>query len=259
MKTISVIGLAVGLALTAVWLAGGLVGDDPSAWMNGWLAGPLLLLFGVPMLFSMSKVFGGGLAALTGGVPKEFRGAPIGMGTVVGVTRTGLSVNDQPQLDIRLDVDTADGRTFPGTARQVVDLTDLATVVPGAVLPVRYLADGRVVLATDAAPHEMQAALDRVQVAKGLLTPHQLRITEEGVDASAIVLAMTPTGQTPDGRSALRLTLRVTRPDGSTFDVTQDKEVPPVAIGRVQPGMVVRVMYLPHDESDVAVLTSLVP
>lgn len=257
MKVLTWLGLTVGLALTATWVAGGLAGDDVSAWMNGWLAGPIILLFVVPSLFSVDRLLGGGLAALTGGVPKQFRGAPIGMGTVVGVARTGLSVNDQPQLDIRLRVDTADGRTFPATARQVVDLTDLSVVQPGAILPVRYLPDGRAVLATDAPPHELQAALDRVQVAKGFLTPHQLRIAEQGVDASAVVLDMVPTGHTPDGRTALRLTLRVTRPDGTTFDVTQDKKLPPPSIPQVQRGMVVRVKYLPGDESDVAVLTTL--
>jgi hypothetical protein len=257
MKVLTWLGLTVGLALTATWVAGGLAGDDVSAWMNGWLAGPIILLFVVPSLFSVDRLLGGGLAALTGGVPKQFRGAPIGMGTVVGVARTGLSVNDQPQLDIRLRVDTADGRTFPATARQIVDLTDLSVVQPGAILPVRYLPDGRAVLATDAPPHELQAALDRVQVAKGFLTPHQLRIAERGVDAGAVVLDMVPTGHTPDGRTALRLTLRVTRPDGTTFDVTQDKKLPPPSIPQVQRGMVVRVKYLPGDESDVAVLTTL--
>lgn len=259
MKVFSWLGLTAGLALTATWVAGGLAGDDVFAWLNGWLLGPLLLLFAVPMLFGTSGLLGGGLAALSGGVPKEFRGAPIGMGTVVGVARTGLSVNDQPQLDIRMEVDTADGRTFPATARQVVDITDLSAVQPGAILPVRYLSDGRAVLATDAPQHELQAALDRVHVAKGYLTPHQLRITEEGVDTSALVLDMAPTGQTPDGRTALRLTLRVTRPDGTTFDVTQDKKLPPTSIPQVQRGMVVRAMYLPEDESDVAVLTTLMP
>ncbi|TQM79576.1 hypothetical protein FHX81_1885 [Saccharothrix saharensis] len=259
MKALPWLGLTVGLGLTAAWVAGGLAGDDVFAWLNGWLAGPFILLFAVPSLFSMSGLFGGGLAALTGGVPQEFRGAPIGMGTVVGVARTGLTVNDQPQLDIRLQVDTADGRSFPATARQVVDITELSVVQPGAILPVRYLSDGRAVLATDAPPHELQAALDRVHVAKGILTPHQLRITEEGVETSAVVLDMLPTGQAPDGRTALRLTLRVTRPDGTTFDVTQDKKLPPMSIPQVQRGMVVKAMYLPEDESDVAVLTKLFP
>jgi hypothetical protein len=259
MKVFNWLVLGAGLAATAFWIAGGLAGDGESAWLNGWLTGPIILLFVMPLFFSMSKVFGGGIAALTGAVPKAFHGAPIGMGTVVGVARTGLSVNDQPQLDIRLQVDTADGRSFPATARQIVDLTDLAAVRPGAILPVRYLPDGRVALATDAPAHELQAALDRVQVAKGLLTPHQLRIAEHGVDANAIVLNMTPTGLAPDGRSALNLTLRVTRPDGTTFDVTQDKKLPPTSIPQVQTGMVVRVKYLPHDESDVAVLTTPMP
>ena len=50
----------------------------------------------------------------------------------------------------------------------------------------------------------------------------------------------------------------VVGPDGSTFDVVQDEELPPVSIPQVRRGMVVRVKYLPEDESDVAVLTTLV-
>ncbi|MGC7096837.1 hypothetical protein ACPZ19_19370 [Amycolatopsis lurida] len=75
-------------------------------------------------------------------------------------------MNDQPQLEIQLQVDTADGRSFPATARQIVDLTDLAAVQPNATLPVRYLPDGRVTLATDAALPELQSALNRIQQAK---------------------------------------------------------------------------------------------
>jgi hypothetical protein len=249
MKVIVWLQLSVALVLAAFWVEGGLTGD----WLNDWLIGLVVLLLIMPFSFR------GGLRAAFGGVPKEFRDAPIGFGTVTGVTRTGLVVNDQPQLDIRLQVDTAEGRSFPATARQVVDLADLSAVQPDAILPVRYLPDNRVVLATDAPAHELQAALDRVHVAKGWLTPKQLRITEDGVDASAVVLGMTPTGHTTDGRSELRLEMRVARPDGTTFDVTQDKKLPPASIPQVQPGMVLRVKYLPHDESDVAVLTTLSP
>ncbi|HEX6356101.1 hypothetical protein [Actinophytocola sp.] len=249
MKVITGLELSAAVVLGAFYVEGGLRGD----WLNDWLTGLVVLL--LIMWFSFRGVF----RAVFGGVPKEFRDAPIGIGTVTGVTRTGLVVNDQPQLDIRLQVDTSDGRSFSAVARQVVDLTDLPAVQPDAILPVRYLPDNRVVLATDAPTHELQAALDRVHVAKGWLTPKQLHITEHGIDASAVVLGMTPTGHTSDGRSELRLGLRVTRPDGTTFDVTQDKKLPPTAIPQVQPGMVVRVKYLPYDESDVAVLTTLSP
>lgn len=191
------------------------------------------------------------------GVPRVFLGAPIGIGTVMGVTRTGRLVHGQPQLDIRLRVDTADGRSFDTTMRQVVDVPDLVDVRPDALLPVRYLTDGRVTPAADAPAHELQAALDRVHVAKGWLTPRQLRITEYGVDATAVVVGSTRPVPTADGRAAVRLNLAVTRPDGTTFEVAQDKRLAPASLGQVRPGMSVRVRYLPHDESDVAVLTTL--
>jgi hypothetical protein len=250
MKVIMWLGLSGILVAGGFWLAGGLAGD----WLNDWLV-PLVVL----VLLGLPSAVGRALSGAAGGVSKEFLGAPIGIGTVTGVARTGLSVNDQPQLDIRLRVDTADGRTFPASMRQVVDVTDLSAVQPNAMLPVRYLADGRVALATDAPTHELQAALDRVHIAKGWLTPKQLRITEYGVDASAVVVSMTPTGHTEDGRSKVRLRVLVTRPDSTTFEATQDKNLPPTSVPQVQPGMVVRVKYLPHDESDVAVLTTLAP
>ncbi|MBN6033651.1 hypothetical protein [Amycolatopsis sp. 195334CR] len=251
MRILLLLPLFIGLVCTAFWVAGGLSGDDEFAWLNGWLAGPILVLASLPFAFLR------GLSGAFGGVPREFRDAPIGIGTVTGVARTGLSVNDHPELEIQLRVDTPDGRSFPASARQIVDLTDLAAVQPNATLPVRYLPDGRVALATDAALPELQAALNRVQVAKGWMTPNQLRIAEQGVDARAVVLAMTPTGHTADGRSEVTLGLRITRGDGTTFDLTQEKKLPPSAVGQVQPGMVVRVKYLPHDESEVALVTSL--
>lgn len=140
-----------------------------------------------------------------------------------------------------------------------MDVADLAAVRQDALLPVRYLTDGRVVLATNAPAHVLQAAIDRVHVAKGWLTPRQLRITEYGIEASAVVLAATPTGPTPDGRSGVRLRLLVTRPDDTTFEVTQDKNLLPISIDQVRPGSVVHARYLRHDESDVAVMTSPLP
>ncbi|PRY37838.1 hypothetical protein [Umezawaea tangerina] len=259
MKAIAWAVLVVGLACTAMFVATGLSADRELAWVNGWMAGPMILLFVAPMMFSLAGKLGGGFAALRGGVPKEFLGAPIAMGTVVAVSRTGLSVNDQPQLEIQLDVDTPDGRSFRSAARQIVDLTELGAVRPGAILPVRYLPDGRVALATDASQQELQASLDRVQLAKGHVTPKQLHIAEQGADAQAVVLAMAPTGQVRNGRSVVHLTLRITRLDGTMFDLVQEKAIPPTAIPQLQPGSAVRVKYLPHDESEVAILTTLVP
>jgi hypothetical protein len=186
---------------------------------------------------------------------KKFLGAPIGIGTVVSARRTGLTVNDQPQLEILFDVDTADGQTFRGVARQLVDVTDLAMVEPGSTLAVRYRPgsrDDKVAVATDASQEEIQRAFNLVQLAKGHLDAQGLRIAEHGVDAKAVVLEMRPTGEIRDDRSVLDLTMRVTRPDGTGFEVATQKAVPPTLVPRVQPGSVVMVKYLPGDEETVA-------
>lgn len=261
-KVINTVLLIAGLICTAMFVLTGLGGDSPAAWANGWLVGPILLLGVLPTTFSVGRMVDGPLRQLRGLSPKGFEGAPIAMGTVVSVSRTGLTVNDQPQLDILLDVDTMDGQSFRGTARTIVDLTELGALSPGAILPVRYRpgsTDGQVAIAADAPQAEMQAALDRVRVAKGLVTPRQLQIAEQGTETRAVVLAISPTGELRGDRAVMDLKLRVTRPDGSVFDLDQQKPIDASAIPQLQPGMVVRVRYLPHDESEAVVLTSLNP
>ncbi|MFG3343134.1 hypothetical protein [Glycomyces sp. NPDC048151] len=260
-KALSVIGLIVGGALTVMYVVTGLGGDTPDAWANGWLAGPIVLLCVLPIL-SISRVADGAIRQMRGLAPKGFEGAPLAMGTIVSAERTGLSINDQPQLEILFDVDTMDGQSFRGVAKAIIDITELAHVVPGAVLPVRYRpgsTDGKIVIAADAPQHEMQAVIDRVRVAKGLVTPRQLQISEQGVEAKAVVLAMAPTGEIQGDRAVMDLTFRVTRADQSTFDLAQRKPIDASAIPQLQPGMVVQVRYLPHDESELVVLTAFRP
>jgi hypothetical protein len=261
-KAINWILAIAGVACTVMLVLTGLAGDDPTAWLNGWLAGPVILLFFLPMTASMGRVADGALRQMRGLAPKGFEGAPLAMGTVVSATRTGLSINDQPQLEILFDVDTADGQAFRGVARAIVDITELAAVVPGAILPVRYRpgsTDGVVAIAADAPQAELQAALDRVRLAKGLVTPRQLQIAEQGTEAKAVVLALEPTGEIRGDRAVMDIRFRVTRPDQSTFDLDQRKPIDAGALPQLQPGMVVRVRYLPYDESEVVVLTALNP
>jgi hypothetical protein len=200
------------------------------------------------------------LLPFTGRSGRAFRGAPIGIGTVVSVRRTGLTVGNRPELELTLDVHTPDGHAFRGVARYLVDLTEPGLVGPGATVPVRYrpdLSDGRVALATDASPAELQRVYNLVQVALGHLDAEGLRIAEYGLDARAVVLALRPTGEIRGDRAVLELTLRVTRPDGSGFDVTTSKAVPPVLLPRVRPGALITVRYLPGDETTVALALPL--
>lgn len=238
----TILWLVMAVCVAALFATG--LAETPSMWLTITAAVVLMVVtFLIPFV-------GNGIRR-----GNAFRGAPIGIGTVLSARRTGLTVNDRPQLEITLDVTTPDGTSFVGVARQLVDLTELGAVGQGATLPVRYRpgsADGKVVLATDASPAELQSVYNLVQAAKGHLDAHGLRIAEHGLDARAVVLAMRPTGELRGDRSVLDLTLRVTRQDGSGFHVNTEKAVPPALVPRVQPGSVITVKYLPGDESTVA-------
>lgn len=237
--------VAAAAAGCVMYVVSALTSGETMPWLNEWMVVPIVALTIVPIVWSLTSAPS----------RSEFRDGDLGIGTLVEVHRTGLTVNDQPQLDIVFDVDTATGEAFRGTARQIVDLTELSALTPGTMLPVRYLpgrADGRVGIATDADSAEVQALMQQVQLAKGQITPRQLLIAQQGVQAQAVVMEMQPTGEVRHGNAVIALRLRVTRPDGTTFDTRVEKAVPPAAIAGVQAGMVVRARYLAHDEEDVS-------
>lgn len=212
-----------------------------------WTATGLLMLIG----------FAPPVMSLLGGPRRSaFRNGELALGTLRRLRQTGVQFNDQPQLELFFDVETADGRRFDGRARQVVSLTDLPGLVPGAVLPVRYLpdrTDGWVMIAGDTAPEQLEDLLLRRQLALGRITPRQFEAAQHGVGARAVVLTMRPTGEVQGDLAVIELQLRVTRPDGTRFDTTVRKALPAIALPGLQPGAVVGVKYLPSDEGDVLV------
>lgn len=214
-------------------------------WLNVWILFPVASAALIPVL----SFFSGKLSV------QELKGAKLGIGTLVEMRRTGVSVNDQPQMHITLDVDTADGGRFRATAREVVELSQLGLLVPGATLPVRYLPEQTNKIAIDSAadPDEVKALLYKVRLAQGKITPQQIKVATEGVMAQAVVMGMRPTGDVRQGDAVVELQLKVIRPDGSSFTTQVEKVVGAVGIPFVQPGMVLAAKYLPENERDVSI------
>jgi hypothetical protein len=193
------------------------------------------------------------IGQLRSGNSRALRSAPLGVGTITGVRRTGLAVSDRPQVAIGMTVRTGDGHAFDAVAKEFVDTAEIGSLTPGTVLPVRYL-PGRSVVKLDrgADTTEAQAVLTRVHVHDGLVSPHLLDVIARGVTATAVVGAARATGRLVAGHPELVLTLLVTRPDGTAFEATVDKVVPANLVGHVQVGRVRTVHYLPGAEHDIA-------
>ncbi len=61
-----------------------------------------------------------------------------GLAVIRTVERTGLTVNDTPQLRFEADVLLENGSTFPCTLKKVLSAEELSRSFPGALIPVRY-------------------------------------------------------------------------------------------------------------------------
>lgn len=136
-----IVFLVVWLLLSAwlvIWVGEGLFGVDqrhsilPFAGEDT-LGGPII----IGVAWGLLLTFGGMLSGLAR--RRTPRGeAQIGVGTIVEVTRTGMTVNDVPQYDLFIRVNPGAADDFIGQLRTLVQPTDLATLQVGLPVPVRY-------------------------------------------------------------------------------------------------------------------------
>ncbi len=101
--------------------------------------------------------------------------------------------------------------------------------------PVRYRpgsTDGKVAIAADAPQEELQAVLDRVRLAKGLVTPRQLQISEQGTEAArSCSRSARPARSAATARSwtSSSASPAPTRPSSTSTSEARRRERPPAA------------------------------
>lgn len=78
--------------------------------------------------------------------------------TVLSITDTGSTVNDNPILDFSLEVRPPDAGAFKAVARKNVSLIDLPSIQPGKTVHVRYIPGKEQVAIVDARDFEMLKA-----------------------------------------------------------------------------------------------------
>ncbi|MFI9507085.1 hypothetical protein [Nocardia sp. NPDC052566] len=226
---------------------------DEIGWVGPQMSLPIIAIVLVSIIFPLTG--DGIMQAFTGHNSSEFRGAPVGLGTVKSFAQTGLTINDQPQVRIEFSVEGADGKTFDAHAKLIVPLTELALLHPGVVLPVRYLPDkpGKVEVDLSDDNTAAQEAMNEAMIRKGFTTRAKLDIAARGITARAVVRSLDVPGEIHDGHTRVDLGLVVTRPDGSTFAATVDKFLSPGNIGQVQVGRIIQVHYLPDNEREIVI------
>jgi len=121
---------AIGFGVTAGAIIGAIVTGDPVYTITWSITLTVSILAGV---FSSVGSFQRGIAQAS---TAQLAGEPA-LARVERVTRTGLSINDQPQLELALTVAPTHRPAYTTVHRQIVDIVFLPQVQPGSIIVVR--------------------------------------------------------------------------------------------------------------------------
>ncbi|MDR6868816.1 hypothetical protein J2Y69_003440 [Microbacterium resistens] len=250
------IGMVVWLALSAVlliWVGEGLFGVDQRQSLLSWTGDTLIVPILAGTFWGLLLTFGS-LAGPRRRLRVRSGRTRVGVGTIVEVGATGLTVNDVPQYDIFIRVSPDTGGDFVGQLRTLVPPQEQGMLGAGLPLPVRFDPEnhGSVAMADPREPEVATALLDW-RIAKGLIDPTQVRARTTGEQVPAAVLAVRPTGRRREGQSELALRVLLT-PDGrESWEADTTVFVYPQAIGRLQVGSPIWAFYRREDPRTVAI------
>jgi len=176
------------------------------------------------------------------------------VGSIVEVSRTGLTINDVPQYDVFVRVTPSAGDDFIGQLRMLVEATDAAALQVGQPLSVRYsLTDQDTVELADPSEPAVRDALLQWRIDRGLIDPSQVRARTTGISVPASVLEVRPTGRRREGQSELALRVLMAPEGAATWEADTTVFVYPQAISHLQVGAPIWAFYRREDPQTVAI------
>lgn len=254
---IRIVVLVIWVLLSAwlvIWTGEGLFGIDQRESIlpfsgEDTLGGPIF----IGVAWGLILTFGGTMSGL--GRRKRVRGeSQIGVGRIVEISRTGLTVNDVPQYDLFVRVAPKAGTDFIGQLRMLVDPSDLASLQIGQPIPVRYsLADQDTVELADITDPTVRDAVLQWRIDRGLIDPRLVKARTTGTQVPASVLAVRPTGRRLEGQSELEVKVLMAPEGASTWETDTTVFAYPEAISRFQVGAPIWAFYRREDPQTVAV------
>jgi hypothetical protein len=201
------------------------------------------------------------------------QGVP-GRATIVGMRQTGVHVNEQPQVELRLQVEDPMYGSRQVTLKEYVPLMMLGVLSSGRPLPVKVdpANPNNVVIEWESAlsggtqvgqaPGAGQFALGQMQqmptppppLPMGEADRERKRILAEGISGTARILASTPTGQMDDrGRPIHQMTLQIEIQGRPPVLGPALAGVPPERADQLEVGDNLPVKADPHDPASIAI------
>ncbi|HEY3291005.1 MAG TPA: DUF3592 domain-containing protein, partial [Anaerolineae bacterium] len=182
---------------------------------------------------------------------------------ILSMWDTGVSINDNPRIGMKLEVRPPNGAPFQAEVKQVISRLQTSQYQPGQMLEVKYdpANPTKVAISAIIAGGGMQAgaapspaATAQLQATLKAQDDANQQLIATGQPAKATVLAYTPTGINVNGSNPyVSLSLQVMPDARAPFVAQAQGVVAAQSVSKFQPGSVIYVRFDPNDTTRVAI------
>jgi hypothetical protein len=184
------------------------------------------------------------------------QGVP-GQAQIVGMRQTGVSLNDQPQIELNLSVQTEMQGAYPVTVKEYVPMMMLGALSSGRPLPVKVdpANPQRLVVEWESAMSlPMDTAVDQIPQFPAEANAEKQRILATGIAGTARIVSTAPTGNFDDqGRPIHTMMLVIEIPGREPIQGPAMAGIPPERAEQLEAGDEVPVKTDPNDPTKVAI------
>lgn len=206
----------------------------------------VILAFALPILFVIRR--------LTKGHVNKSSCTVQTVGFIRSTQQTGLYVNENPQLLLELDALAEDGTIFQASVRKIIPITEIAGMVPGRAIPIRYNSDDRTRAKWDDHPDEAlaQERAARYQCRKhpgDLSFDQRMELLKNGVMKKALLKSFRLTGKEEAGDYEAEAAIQLAGEEQDGHILARTLYVPDTALEYLIPGRYVDVRVIPGREN----------
>jgi hypothetical protein len=192
-----------------------------------------------------------------------------GSARILGMRQTGVYMNEQPQIELNLEVTTSMQGPYQVVMKEYVPLMLLGTLSSGQPLPVKVdpANPNNVIIEWEnalsgtmggtpamAAPANMPASADSSQMDPTLRQAEKERLLSSGIEGTATVMSSTATSQTDsEGRPVYDLMLRIEIPGRPPMQGPARTGVPADRVDRLEAGDTVKIKADPANPSSMTI------
>jgi hypothetical protein len=194
-----------------------------------------------------------------------------GSARIVGMRQTGVYMNEQPQVELTLEVTTSMQGPYQVVLKEYIPMMLLGTLTSGAPLPVKAdpanpnnviiewesagsMAMGGAPMGMGAAPTVPPASADSSQMDPALRQAEKERLLASGIAGKATVLSSRATGETDsEGRPVYDLMLRIEIPGQQPMQGPSRTGVPPERVDRLETGDTVTIKSDPANPTSMTI------